>query len=149
MVNKQYNIQNTKKPKNRLTPPNKTVISNVPNPSNGGLTTASSLDSISENNFRQNVKNASAAFGRSNISYLHNNTTVTDDYGVSDDSVSDCDRLPSAQHKNDTSIHDIGRFQYILQMDREMVGGINECIFIKLFHSNQHFLEKIIEKIQF
>lgn len=132
MVNKQYNIQNAKKSKNRSPPPNRniTVISNVPNPSTGGpMTAASSLDSISEeNNFRQNVKKSSAAFGRSNISYLHNNTTVTDDYGVSDDSASNCDRLPSAEHN--TSIHDIGRFQYILQMDREMVCGINKSVLI-------------------
>lgn len=133
MVNKQYNIQNSKKSKNRSPPPNRnvSVISNVPNPSSIHTSMPSnSLDSISEeNNYRQqqnnvgknNVNNSAAAseFGKNNNSYLNNitnTTSVNDDYGISDDNSSNCDRLATT-----TSIHDIGRFQYILQMDREIV----------------------------
>lgn len=100
MVNKQYNIQGSKKGKNNSPPPNRSasVISSAPNPSN-----LSGEDSISnENNCSQSV------YGR-NITYVHD-----DDFGVCDEN---CERL---NHK-DLSINDIGRFQYILQMDREMV----------------------------
>lgn len=81
-------------------PPNRSVsvISSAPNPSN-----LSAVDTMSsENDCSQSV------YGQ-NITYVHN-----DDFGVCDEN---CERL---NHK-DLSINDIGRFQYILQMDREMV----------------------------
>lgn len=100
MVNKQYNIQGAKKAKNNSPPPNRSasVISSAPNPSN--ISAANSISN--ENNCAQ------SDYGR-NITYVHN-----DDFGVCDEN---CERL---NHK-DLSINDIGRFQYILQMDREMV----------------------------
>lgn len=102
MVNKQYNIQGSKKAKNNNNspPPNRSasVISSAPNPLNSYGTASSS----NENNCSESV------YGR-NITYIHN-----DDFGVCDEN---CERL---NHK-DLSINDIGRFQYILQMDREMV----------------------------
>ncbi|KAG4078593.1 hypothetical protein HA402_003240 [Bradysia odoriphaga] len=102
MVNKQYTIQGSKKVKNNSPPPNRnvSVISNAPNPSN-----LSSADS-NENNCSQSVY-------EQNITYVHN-----DDFGVCDEN---CERL---NHK-DLSINDIGRFQYILQMDREMENNGN------------------------
>lgn len=107
MVNKQYNIQGSKKAKNNSPPPNRSasaVISSAPNPSN-----LSGADS-NENNCSQSV------YGR-NITYVHN-----DDFGVCDEN---CERL---NHK-DLSINDIGRFQYILQMDREMVSLTKKKLF--------------------
>lgn len=120
MVNKQYNIQNSKKSKNRSPPPNRnvSVISNVPNPSINTIMSSNSLESISEeNNYRQKNINSEAGEKNKN-SYLNNNTTVIDDYTITDGNNSNCDRLAT------TSIHDIGRFQYILQMDREIVSHI-------------------------
>ncbi len=100
MVNKQYTIQGSKKAKNNSPPPNRSVsvISSAPNPSN-----LSAVDTISNES-----NNTQSVYGQ-NITFVHN-----DDFGVCDEN---CERL---NHK-DLSINDIGRFQYILQMDREMV----------------------------
>lgn len=121
MVNKQYNIQGSKKGKNNSPPPNRSasVISSAPNPSN-----LSGEDSISnENNCSQSV------YGR-NITYVHD-----DDFGVCDEN---CERL---NHK-DLSINDIGRFQYILQMDREMVSFWQQKK--KIFFQQDNRLRNII-----
>lgn len=115
MVNKQYTIQGSKKVKNNSPPPNRSVsvISNAPNPSHT-TTTSSCADS--------NEQNCSQSVYEQNIAYVHN-----DDFGVCDEN---CERL---NHK-DLSINDIGRFQYILQMDREMVSFfsvVSICFFFK------------------
>lgn len=122
MVNKQYNVQSSKKLKTYSPPPNRSVseISSAPNPTNSG----NNLDTISEENnsklfLAQNSlkhqKKQSSAYGKNLTTYLQHNS---DEFDICDDN---CERL---NHK-DLSIKDIGRFQYILQMDREMVCGFN------------------------
>lgn len=108
MVNKQYNIQSTKKSKNYSPPPNRcsTVISSAPNPTSTVLLAGNNLDSLSEEN-----NSSQSVYGR-NITYLS-----SDHFGISDDNF-------EGLNNQNVSINDIGRFQYILQMDREMVSEI-------------------------
>ncbi|XP_059608189.1 uncharacterized protein LOC132256028 [Phlebotomus argentipes] len=96
MVNKQYNVQNKtgKQPKNYSPPPKRdlSAISTVPN----------IVDSDTE---PQSLPNE----------YFRN---ITDNYSqcASEKDPDSCDRVSAKE----LSIGDIGRFQYILQMDKEM-----------------------------
>lgn len=101
MVNKQYNVQNCKsnKFKNYSPPPKRdtSAISTVPNPQ-------INLDSDTE---PQSLSNAQFK-------------SITEDYTQCPGEI-DPDGNCEPVSAKDLSIGDIGRFQYILQMDKEMV----------------------------
>jgi hypothetical protein len=115
MVNKQYNVNKTKS----YSPPplrSHPVVSSQPNPVGALAADAreSNVEYLSEEvdfNVQQNV------YGR-NIA-LYNRGGGDDQEMVNDKSLSynQDDRLSV----KDLTISDIGRFQYILQMDKEMV----------------------------
>lgn len=93
MVNKQYNVQGlNKKMKQRNTMPAPTSPTSTTN----------------------------AYLSKSNDSVFQN-----DDFDVVDNCDVDTSKIGSSissiEHHKDLSINDIGRFQYILQMDRELV----------------------------
>lgn len=116
MVNKQYNINNPKLLKtNRIYPSvNNGEICSLPiSPSKNQLTTnnINYLDTITEE------KKVSI---RKNVQHLHPQREQKPIYEM----VQNCDELNSTEimgSDNSITINDIGRFQYILQMDREMV----------------------------
>lgn len=127
MVNKQYTVQSVrKKSGNQSSPPppppptrNVTVISSIPNPQQkykvnniSGLST-DILNSAHLQEFPQ-----SSVYGR-NITYQN------EDYTMMDPMDNDADSTRTSSVK---TINDIGRFQYILQMDREIVSRPNISI---------------------
>lgn len=108
MVSKHYNIQTPKKMKQHYqhpvnsAPPSQTtrqinVISSVPNPDHNSL------------------KDDRSLLPKNQLNYSKHNRAIDENNFVQD---ATCDRLN--QHK-ELTIGDIGRFQYILQMDRELV----------------------------
>lgn len=122
MVNKQYNVQSAKKSKNYSPPPNRnsvTVISSAPNPVADVQKSFNNLDRNNEAVRTERHPNQQHSVYGQNITYVHN-----DEFDICDDN---CERL---NHK-DLSIKDIGRFQYILQMDREMVSFNSKSYRIK------------------
>lgn len=146
MVNKQYNVQslNKKSKRNQSPPPNRsvTIISSYPSPQQSAYNINSNLnrlstDILSSAQQQQAANHASSAFDRS-FTYRHDDFDVVD----SADEISKCGSYSSANEQlathpqSDLSINDIGRFQYILQMDREMV---SVCVITSLptsLHNN-------------
>ncbi|GAB0097869.1 hypothetical protein DMENIID0001_135480 [Sergentomyia squamirostris] len=102
MVNKQYNVQNSKagKVKNYSPPPKRdlSAISTVPNPLLNNLDSADvephSLSNVYVKNINEDYASECPGEDRFN-----------------------CERVSAKE----LSMSDIGRFQYILQMDKEMV----------------------------
>lgn len=150
MVNKQYNVQNSNKNKtknhNQTAAINQsiTAISNIINPNQQTISTNNNnlqandnhqTKSAFEKNITQQYYNDSIdtfdlvdgnrSRDNNNISSNivdHNNGNVKSNIIVStDNSLSASNESNSHTH---LSINDIGRFQYILQMDREMVSYI-------------------------
>lgn len=100
MVNKQYNVQglNKKLKQQNSTPP--------PLPPTAATT----------NGHLANT-NEDSAFHNDDFDVIDHSDDNTSKIGSS---------LGSNEHHKDLSINDIGRFQYILQMDRELVSGHRE-----------------------
>lgn len=117
MVNKQYNVQSIQQKANGYSPPpnhktttsTSSVISQVPNPLGTNLDQPSSILSFSS---------ASDDISSPvNSVYIKNITMFGDD-----DQNKETNAMTNGSEKNkDLTIEDIGRFQYILQMDRETV----------------------------
>lgn len=137
MVNKQYNVQilNKKSKQNQSPPPNRnvTVISSIPNPQQQSYNITNNRLSTDILNSAHQQKHSSATanthfqpqpdkeqnvFGR-NITYRNDDFDLVDN--CDENSKSGDSSLTRIEQHKDLSINDIGRFQYILQMDREMV----------------------------
>ena len=129
MVNKQYNVNKTK---NHSPPPLRShpVVSSQPNPlsslqsnggGNGGHLKENNVEFLSEE-VKQNV------YGRNIAFYNNSRDAVRDDINDDKNINYNNDRLSV----KDLTISDIGRFQYILQMDREMVslGDFSVMLFV-------------------
>lgn len=135
MVNKQYNVQNLNKNKNA----NKTsitVISTIPNLNQSSLlsptTKNSSLSDSHQSPFERNITQQQQHYYNADAdAYDIVDDDEDEQNGTYNIDSSDIDPIASINssvigatthdsHKN-LSINDIGRFQYILQMDREMV----------------------------
>lgn len=131
MVNKQYNVQSLNKKSNRsnqhnssasssptsvspATPRsnrNVTVISSIPNPHN--QYNINNLNALSTDILNSAHHQQKTVYGR-NISYRNDGFDLVDN--CDNNKISNVD-----DEQNELTINDIGRFQYILQMDREMV----------------------------
>lgn len=143
MVNKQYTVQPARKLPNTTAPPpfaGMAVIASVPNPMPvNNLDAASEMQRLSRQSGPHGaasmaVATAGGAVYARNIAYVHNHHPHATGGGVggrssmevtgmfadgSSDRVNNLDK--------DVAIKDIGRFQYILQMDREMV---SVCVYV-------------------
>lgn len=161
MVNKQYNVQSLTKNKTKNSKSNQndaqtlkqtiTVIPNEPtvNGSSGANDTYQSQNAFERNITHQFYHGLNDTFDLidGNFDKIHMTT--------SNDSMADIVKSSIAgatdgdsQSQKQLSINDIGRFQYILQMDREMVRRIIFMIYLcySIFASGFLFHSKIEEK---
>lgn len=147
MVNKQYNVQNLSKNKTKNsnhidTEALKQTITVIPNESilNGSIDANDTYQS--QNAFERNITQQFYHSLTDSLDFVdgnHNNHRMTGDDSMADivknsgTGATDND----TQSQKHLSINDIGRFQYILQMDREMVRFslfFLHYIFIFCFH---------------
>lgn len=149
MVNKQYNVQNKSKNSNQtdVETLNITVIPNE-TASNGSAGANDTYQSPQQNAFERNI---TQQFYYSLTDSLDGNFEQKQhSAGFGDDSMADIVKSSNnitgatdadSQSQKHLSINDIGRFQYILQMDREMV-RLFFCSFLipirHLMHLTRH-----------
>lgn len=143
MVNKHYNVQglNKKLKQQNASPPPQNHISSIPIPnpkqqqqqqhqhhqSYEASKIRQSTDATSLQSNQASIGNDSA-FGR-NITYNNDDFDVIDHSDDNTSKIGGSSSLSSNDQHKDLSINDIGRFQYILQMDRELVSV--QCITAK------------------
>lgn len=143
MVNKQYNVQNLGKNKSKNsnhtdTEVLKQTITVIPNESilNGSIDANNTYQS--QNAFERNITQQfyhSLNDSLDSVDGNHNNHRMTGDDSMADIVKNSSTGATDNESQKHLSINDIGRFQYILQMDREMV----RFRFFFLFVCSLHF----------
>lgn len=127
MVNKQYTVQSgSRKSPNRGSyplPPNRnvTVLSRIPNPEQ--KYNVSNIDDLSVDV----VKSGHGQDAPDDV-LDRSHPYCVEDYAIAEPSTDD-DESRNTSDMKDISINDIGRFQYILQMDHEMVSRPRKEVF--------------------
>lgn len=133
MVNKQYNVQslgkNKTKNSNQIDAQTlKQTITVIPNETNVNTSSSGANDTYQSQQQNAFERNITQQFYYSLTDSLDGNFD-NNKHGIGDDSMADIVKTSNntgatdadSQSQKHLSINDIGRFQYILQMDREMV----------------------------